>query len=125
MLGQEVHNTMRVVVVAEQGLNSMTVVVVVRSMKVVLVVQLVEPCKPVLELVGQHRPALAKVPVLVLERVALELVLALAPVEVPQARNNHRRVGSKWASNHHRRVHCKVLEQQQEPQLGQEQEQVW
>lgn len=119
MLGQEVHNTMRMVVVAVQGLNSMTVVVVVRSMKVVLVVQLKEPCKPVLELVGQHRP------VLVLERVALELVLALAPMEVPQARGNHRRVGSKWASNHHRRVHCKVLEQQQEAQLGQEQEQVW
>lgn len=120
MLGQEVHNTMRVVVVAEQGLNSMTVVVVVvRSMKVLLVVQLEEPCKQVLELVGQHRP------VLVLERVALELVLALAPVEVPQARDNHRRVGSKWASNHHKQVHCKVLEQQQEAQLGQEQEQVW
>lgn len=112
MLGQEVHSTRLVLVVVVLGLHSMTAVrAVVRSMKVVLVVQLVE----------LRRPALARV--LVLERVGLHrLALELA---LELARDNHRRVDPKWASNHHRWVHYKVLERQQEPQLEQEQEQVW
>lgn len=121
MLGQEVHSTRLVLVVVVLGLHSLTAVrAVVRSMKVVLVVQLVEPRRPAL--------VLARVLVLVrvgLHRLALELALALALVEVPQERDNHRWVDPKWASNHHRRVHYKVLERQQEPQLEQEQEQVW
>lgn len=108
MLGQEVHSTRLVLVVVVLGLHSLTAVrAVVRSMKVVLVVQLVELRRPALERVGLHR-----------------LALALALVEVPQERDNHRRVDPKWASNHHRRVHYKVLERQQQPQLEQEQEQV-